>query len=123
VKQAVMAAVLAERAKRPRLFAEGAYTPLIAEGPNASDVVAFARTLGDESVVIVALRNVAARLNDGDSLWLPPTLLRDDHIAPPSHVAGRRMVDRLSKRMIDLRAKTPLGDALALPIAFLTDPE
>jgi (1->4)-alpha-D-glucan 1-alpha-D-glucosylmutase len=123
VKQAVMAAVLAERAKRPRLFAEGAYTALVAEGPNASDVVAFARTLGDESVVIVALRNVSARLNDGDSLWLPPTLLRDDHIAPPSNLSGRRLIDRFSKRAIDLQAKTPLGEALALPIAFLADPE
>ena len=55
---------LALRARRPALFGpDGAYAPLVAEGPAAERVVAFAR--GDGAAVTVVPRRVL----DGDDGW------------------------------------------------------
>jgi maltooligosyltrehalose synthase len=47
VKQALIARTLALRARRPGLFADGAYRPLSVEGPMADHVLAFTRSHAD----------------------------------------------------------------------------
>lgn len=118
VKQALVAAVLAERARRPKLFAEGAYTPLAVDGPLAGDVIAFARTLGDDAVVAIGLRSVAARLSS--ELTLDPAELARTTVAFPSHLTGKRWRDGASGRTIEPAIKLQLTDALGLSVAFLT---
>ncbi|WP_261402369.1 hypothetical protein [Chenggangzhangella methanolivorans] len=66
VKQALIAATLAERARSPRLFSEGSYEPLEIEGPDADHVVAFARTLA-------ATRPSPSRSGRPAGAWTPPT--------------------------------------------------
>jgi (1->4)-alpha-D-glucan 1-alpha-D-glucosylmutase len=83
IKQAVIARVLAVRRAAPRLFAEGAYTPIQVEGPLARHVVAFARSLGGEIAITIVCRLTSALLADdalsiqrlrwsGTRLLLPP---------------------------------------------------
>lgn len=120
VKQALYAAVLGERALRPRLFSEGSYEPLAVEGPDADHVVAFARRLGDDAAIIVAFRQAAAALEETDRLRLVEKVLHKNAMTLPSALRGKIMTDRLSGRSLTLEAKTLLGDVLSLPVAFLT---
>jgi (1->4)-alpha-D-glucan 1-alpha-D-glucosylmutase len=120
VKQALIATVLAERARRPALFARGAYTPLAVEGPHAGDVVAFSRELDGDSVVIVALRRPMSALGAVEGLQLHANLLQNDVISPSNALDDRLMTDRLTGREIRFGAETPLGKALVLPVAFFT---
>ena len=119
VKQAVLAAVLAERTKRPTLFAQGAYAPLEVEGPNAADIVAFARTLGDEMIVVAALLRPAKALGGSQDLLPPENLLQQNTILAPTELCDRRMIDRLSNRETRLKAETVLGELMTLPVVLL----
>ena len=54
IKQYLIQKLLADRAGRPDLYAQGSYLPLEAEGPMAANIVAFAR-LHEEQALIVAV--------------------------------------------------------------------
>ncbi len=56
VKQAVLAALLADRAASPKLYAEGDYRPVAASGPGAEHVLAFARRAGPDEIVTIVSR-------------------------------------------------------------------
>ncbi|QCO03942.1 malto-oligosyltrehalose synthase [Azospirillum argentinense] len=60
VKLSLTRRALALRAAMPDLFAKGEYLPLEATGERAEHVVAFARRLGDDTVVVAAPRLVGA---------------------------------------------------------------
>jgi (1->4)-alpha-D-glucan 1-alpha-D-glucosylmutase len=62
VKQHLVRTLLADRAARPELYADGAYLPVAATGPMAGHVVAFARHHGDQALVLAVPRAVAVRL-------------------------------------------------------------
>jgi (1->4)-alpha-D-glucan 1-alpha-D-glucosylmutase len=64
IKQAVIARTLAVRRAAPRLFAEGSYVPIDAEGPLARHVLAFARTLDDAIAITVVRRLTFGLLAD-----------------------------------------------------------
>jgi (1->4)-alpha-D-glucan 1-alpha-D-glucosylmutase len=59
VKLLVTSRALRYRRDNHALFAEGAYTPLEAQGTHASNVIAFARSHGDKSALVVAPRLTA----------------------------------------------------------------
>jgi maltooligosyltrehalose synthase len=56
LKQFVTARLLALRKKIPRLFSAGSYVPLATCGPQADDIVSFARILDDSALVAAFLR-------------------------------------------------------------------
>jgi (1->4)-alpha-D-glucan 1-alpha-D-glucosylmutase len=62
VKQHLIRQLLADRAGRPGLYAEGDYLPLLAKGPLAGKVVAFARLRGTEALVVAVPRAIAGEL-------------------------------------------------------------
>jgi (1->4)-alpha-D-glucan 1-alpha-D-glucosylmutase len=64
IKQAVIARTLAVRRAAPRLFSEGSYVPIDAEGPLARHVLAFARTLDDAIAITVVRRLTFGLLAD-----------------------------------------------------------
>jgi (1->4)-alpha-D-glucan 1-alpha-D-glucosylmutase len=85
LKQAVMGRALAVRSSSPALFAEGDYLPLAARGERSGHVVAFARQLRNEAVVVLVCRWPARLLIPGTikipfsiwndtQLWLPDEL-------------------------------------------------
>jgi len=55
-KLAVTQTLLAERRRHEMLFAKGGYEPLVASGPRADQICAFARTHGTDRMLVVAAR-------------------------------------------------------------------
>jgi len=90
VKMHVLKAGLALRARRPRLFAEGDYRPLMVEGPCAGNLVAFARVLGLDAVVVVAPRIALGLLEGQTEPIIPATRWQDTMIRLPGDLAGWR---------------------------------
>jgi (1->4)-alpha-D-glucan 1-alpha-D-glucosylmutase len=64
VKLAVIAALLAYRRDRLKLFSHGAYEPLIATGPRADQICAFVRRQEEDMLVVTAAR-FPARCEEG----------------------------------------------------------
>ena len=120
VKQSLIAATLGARARMPRVFAEGSYEPLEVEGPDAPNVIAFARTLGSDSAVTVALRQTDGYLDAPGGLRLSEKVLQKNVIRMPASLRDRAVTDHVTGRSVTLKAKTLLGDLLLLPVAFLT---
>ena len=56
VKLAVIATLLAYRREHPKMFAQGGYEPLIAIGPRADQICAFARSHEEDAIVVAAAR-------------------------------------------------------------------
>jgi hypothetical protein len=56
IKLAVTATLLAHRRDHPKLFSQGGYEPLIAIGPRADQICAFARRHEEDTVVVAAAR-------------------------------------------------------------------
>jgi (1->4)-alpha-D-glucan 1-alpha-D-glucosylmutase len=114
-KLAVTAILLAERQKNPSLFANGGYEPLIANGPKADHICAFARAAGDAAQVTVAARFPARFEADPD--W------NGTRIAFPRTATGNtRWRDLLTWRVVDHRGADALPvEALLrdLPVAVL----
>ncbi|WP_309394051.1 malto-oligosyltrehalose synthase [Chelatococcus sambhunathii] len=120
VKQALIAAVLNERARRPRLFAEGEYLPLAVEGPDADSIIAFARTLETDAVVIVAVLRPTRALAAHDGMTVVTRLLHENSIALPQSLAAAQLTDRLTAREISVKPLMKLETFLSLPIGVLT---
>ncbi|CAN5610446.1 malto-oligosyltrehalose synthase [soil metagenome] len=64
--------VLELRKEKAELFRDGEYVPLEVEGGMADHVVAFARVLGDEAIIVVAPRLCSGLVREGGSLTLDP---------------------------------------------------
>jgi (1->4)-alpha-D-glucan 1-alpha-D-glucosylmutase len=62
IKQAVIARLLGARRAHPDLFARGGYRPLLADGPEAGHVLAFAREHRGQRLVVAVARHTAAWL-------------------------------------------------------------
>jgi (1->4)-alpha-D-glucan 1-alpha-D-glucosylmutase len=88
IKQRLTCRLLADRAERPALYADGDYKPLATKGQHARRLAAFSREHGGERLVVVAPRLVGALMPDerlplGRDLWgdtsvaLPPGRWRD----------------------------------------------
>ena len=114
VKLAVIAALLGHRRDHPKLFAQGGYEPLIAAGPKADHICAFARSHEDEALLVAAAR-FPARL-EADRDWT------GTEIPWPQEVArGTRWRDLLSGGIIERRGESLGAEAVLgyLPIAIL----
>ncbi len=98
-KQHVIAKALHLRLQNPALFRRGDYLPLSATGARAENVIAFARTQGDEAVIVIAPRLVLGVLEG--SLAAPHAeLWVDTEIALPAALANRRYRDILSGKEV-----------------------
>jgi (1->4)-alpha-D-glucan 1-alpha-D-glucosylmutase len=74
IKQRLTARLLADRAERPALYADGDYKALAARGQHARRLAAFSREHGGERLVVVAPRLVGALMPDerlplGRDVW------------------------------------------------------
>jgi (1->4)-alpha-D-glucan 1-alpha-D-glucosylmutase len=121
IKLYVTERLLAFRKERPELFAEGAYLPLNATGAKASHLVAFARQLGDDEVIVIAPRLVDALTGGGTTL---PTgeVWGDTTLPLPNAVKGERWRDLFTGAEFDLSESRAIDLAAALavlPVAAL----
>jgi (1->4)-alpha-D-glucan 1-alpha-D-glucosylmutase len=62
IKQRLIAALLADRAAAPRLYAEGDYRPLMVQGARAADLVGFSRNDRTETRLVLVTRMVGSEL-------------------------------------------------------------
>jgi (1->4)-alpha-D-glucan 1-alpha-D-glucosylmutase len=79
IKQRVLAALLADRAEAPTLYAEGGYEPLVASGAAARHLVGFVRRQGADTLVVAVPRLLGAAGEDkampiGAGFWGDTTL-------------------------------------------------
>ena len=108
--------MLQHRHQRPDLYAHGAYQPLPASGDAADQLCAFARTQGEDALLVVAAR-FPARLAAGPG-W-------GDTGLPWPPAGGQRWRDLLSGRVVERRGETLAVAALLadLPVAALVPAE
>jgi (1->4)-alpha-D-glucan 1-alpha-D-glucosylmutase len=113
IKLHFISAILQFRRENAELFERGGYEPLIANGPKADQICAFARRLG-KSQVVVATARFPARF-EADPSW-PGTSL-----AMPSPSAGEKWREILTQREIEIHGGVlPADQAFAyLPAALL----
>jgi (1->4)-alpha-D-glucan 1-alpha-D-glucosylmutase len=85
IKQRVLAALLADRAEAPTLYAEGGYEPLAATGAAAQHLVTFARRQGADTLVVAVPRLLGGTV-DGEAMPTGPDFWADTALPLP---AGR----------------------------------
>ena len=85
LKQFVIAQLLAVRKNMPTLLADGRYVALPTSGPQADNIVAFARVLGDSAILAVfSRRNAQARQDD----QLPFLQCSETRVSMPDELHG-----------------------------------
>ena len=100
VKQALIRALLADRAAAPDLYASGDYEAITAEGPQADHVLAFGRANDGERLVLAVQRLTGLLLGPGEltprraawagtSLVLPEAKWRDVISGEPLQTSGK----------------------------------
>ena len=121
IKQSLMAQVLEVRRRAPRLFSEGDYLPIAAQGALADHIVAFARILGDSSAITIVCRLAAALLDPIGGLSIPASAWNDTRLLVPENLRMVSFSDVL-RGHTSLRHDHGwhLGQILSsLPLAFL----
>ncbi len=99
VKQALIARVLALRARHPLLFAHGDYRPLALDGALAEAMLAFERRQGEDRLIVVAPRLplrlplAAGSLAVAAAGWMDTRLTVPDLSAPLRDLLDDRLVD------------------------------
>jgi len=83
VKLLLIQELLRLRQERPAVFLDGRYEPVLASGAHGGRVVAFARTHGEEIVVVVALRLVNHLMPRHPSLRIDPKAWGDTALRLP----------------------------------------
>ena len=117
IKQAVIACTLAFRKEQPALFAAGSYEPVAVRGEHADRVVAFARRLGREVMVVVVPR-IASRLVAKGSIRFAPGAWSDTALGLN---ADETLVDLFSMKKFRGNAQIPIGELLDwMPVSLLT---
>lgn len=106
VHQFVTATLLQLRQHKPGLFRRGDYIPLITHGEQAEKAIAFARTEGNDALIVIVPRLVfAAASHTGNTLWAQTS------IALPDSLAGRRYRDLFSGEELQLGDNLDLASA------------
>jgi (1->4)-alpha-D-glucan 1-alpha-D-glucosylmutase len=114
-KLALTATLLAHRREHPALYAEGVYEPIAASGPKADHLCAFARSHGEDTLLVIAAR-FPARL-ETEPGWGNTTLAWPQAAAGATHWR-----DLLSGRIVERRGEVVTAGALVgeQPVAVLT---
>jgi (1->4)-alpha-D-glucan 1-alpha-D-glucosylmutase len=125
IKQYIISAALQHRRNSRALFEQGEYLPLEVQGNRAENVCAFARRLGNDSVIVAVPRLLTRVISDpagpfsGGEVWDGSSLL------VPYEKEGAAYRDILTGEMINVQKQNeasilPLSGIFAhLPVALL----
>ena len=124
VKLHLTRCLLHVRRAYPRLFAEGRYEPLEAQGPHARHLVGFARRFEDVTVLVVVPRHYWALTQGGRRLPLGRAVWDETRLSLPAGVAASSWRDVLTGERVASHAphagSLEVAAALArFPIAVL----
>ncbi|MHB1529599.1 MAG: malto-oligosyltrehalose synthase [Acidiferrobacteraceae bacterium] len=84
-KLLVVRSALALRARWPKVFQQGKYSPLAVKGEHAAHLCAYARTAGECTVITVAPRFLARLLGEADRFPLGENVWGDTTVDMPLH--------------------------------------
>ena len=124
LKLLVILRALAHRRRRREIYEGGAYLPLVAEGPRARHVVAFARVAGDgRAAISVTGRFFAPREGSGQAP-ADAALWEGTHLLLPAELARGSYREVISDAEVttggDRKTGLPLGRIFSmLPVAIL----
>ncbi|MGB1559915.1 MAG: malto-oligosyltrehalose synthase [Sinimarinibacterium flocculans] len=90
IKQRLIARVLGYRARHPALFERGSYRPLRVRGPLSSRMIAFARSLDGQAIVVVVPRFTLGLLDEHRGLRPDAAVLAGSELVLPRPLAQRR---------------------------------
>ena len=120
IKQFLIQRLLADRAARPELYAEGACLPLRASGPGADRTIAFAREHEGEAVLVAVPLRADAALPANEAPRFGPSFT-GTRLVLPNELANRGWRSLLTGKDVD--PALDLGDLLRdWPIAVLAAP-
>jgi len=121
LKQWVIARLLGLRQSMPALFTDGSYLPLQIVGPAAPHVIAFARRLGSESVVVACARLPRRLAGMTDRPLIPPTVWAGSMLQLPEELALTAQASELDGMQLHPeRGGLPLAALFdTLPVAVL----
>ncbi|MBM7061891.1 malto-oligosyltrehalose synthase [Pseudomonas sp. UL073] len=91
IKQWLIIRLLALRAEQPALFATGDFRALAVEGAQAERVLAFARRLGEQCLIVVVPRLSVPLLGDTPLPHIPPAQWGDTRIVLPTGLDPARL--------------------------------
>ncbi|MDL4915332.1 MAG: malto-oligosyltrehalose synthase [Enterobacterales bacterium endosymbiont of Blomia tropicalis] len=109
LKQYVIAVLLHCRQAAPLLFRQGDYLPLAASGKRAKNLIAFARVLNDEMLIVIVPRLVL-NVIDEHLITEPTKCWTETEIALPERLANRRYHDILSGNEVCLTDRINVAD-------------
>ncbi len=123
IKQAILQRVLNLRARRPELFARGAYQKLAVDGPAAEHVIAFSRQHGDQTVIVVVCR-LSARTALNSRPLIPREFWQGTTVSVARSLQGHHLINLLGDQDESVpgmqHSRIEVGDCLAtLPVALL----
>jgi len=121
LKLHVLQKLLHLRRNQQNLFADGSYVPLTASGPRQNHVLAFARVLNDQSVVVLTSRLTCTLM--GGQMKLPiGGAWKNTFVDVPKSVASAQLTDALAGwRFNAAEPRIDLEQAFAtLPFAVLS---
>jgi len=121
IKQWLIGRTLGLRRSQPRLFSEGSHLPLHVEGEHADRLIAFARELDGNWLIVVAARLASSLLADSHTPQIPAERWGDTRVRLPDALSGHAL-----ERLFDGKTVTPKQAALSatdvlqqLPVAIL----
>ncbi len=104
IKQYLITKTLGLRTVIPEVFSRGSYEPLTIEGAGAERIIAFARQLNDQWIIVIAPRLVATLLADQETTPLVPAARWENtRITLPTALTGQRLVSVFSNRFHQAR--------------------
>jgi (1->4)-alpha-D-glucan 1-alpha-D-glucosylmutase len=124
IKQALVRRTLGMRKRAPHLFAEGAYLPLRVEGPARDSIVAFARQVQDDWLLVAVPRLVASSMVEEEVLAFRRDAWRETSVDLPEGMHGVRLHNAFSGCTMNLSSGKLRLDWLfkAGPVALLITP-
>jgi (1->4)-alpha-D-glucan 1-alpha-D-glucosylmutase len=100
------------RSRRPQLFQEGAYIPLVPEGERRRNVVPFARHRDGEAVIVLAGR-FFLDFEEKEGAGVGALDWKDTHVPLPSSLQNQKWRDVLDGRVIYCADRLNVSEALS----------
>jgi len=120
IKMLVLRAGLQLRSSAKDLFDKGDYVPLVVTGAAAEHVLAFARELGDEAVVVIVPRLNLELLRGQMTLLVPQERWTDTIVDLPDSLQGRRFTNIFTGACVTPGASLSVGEVSRhFPVAAL----
>ena len=123
IKQALIVRLLAVRKAKPALFASGDYQPLVVEGRERANVLAFLRRDGSERMLVAVPLHASGLLDGIDRPLVPADRWGDTEVLLPPGTASSAWIDvttgaRRKTVARRLKVRELLGE---FPVAVLRD--